>query len=47
MFSQRVCKVQSRQVPAGWEEGKINGPLLGDWSSFVTPGDCPSGQHLD
>ena len=22
------------QVPVGWEEGKINGPLLGDWSSF-------------
>ena len=22
------------QVPVGWVKGKINGPLLGDWSSF-------------
>ena len=21
-------------VPLGWEKGKINGPLLEDWSSF-------------
>ena len=34
MCSQRVRKVQSNQVPVGGEKGKINGPLLGDWSSF-------------
>ena len=40
VFSQRVRKVQSSQVPVGWERGKRNGPL-------VNPGVCPSGQHLD
>ena len=34
VFSQRVRKVWSSQVPVGWGKGKINGPLLGDWSSF-------------
>ena len=34
VFSQRVCEVQPSRVPVGWEKGKINGPLLGDWSSF-------------
>ena len=29
-----MCKVQSSQVPVGWVKGKINGSLLGDWSSF-------------
>ena len=33
VFSQRVRKVQSSQVPVVWEKEKINGPL-GDWSSF-------------
>ena len=38
MCSHRVRKVWSCQVPVGWEKGKINGPLLGDWSSFVNLG---------
>ena len=28
-------KVWSSQVPVGWGTGKINGPPLGDWSSFL------------
>ena len=34
VFSQRVRKVGSSQVPVGWEREKLNGPLLGEWSSF-------------
>ena len=40
VFPQRVRKVQSIQVPVAWGKGKINCPLLGDWSSFFNPGDC-------
>ena len=35
LCSPNVCARFSRaMVPVGWERGKINGPLLGDWSSF-------------
>ena len=32
-----VRKVWPSRVPERWERGKINGPLLGDWSSFCQP----------